>query len=264
MTEKKGPMLHELLAVLGDLEGKFKRVVEEGHDTFSKKRTHFLGYHKTLRMFDERDKQQEAAGEEHKEITDTVVSKLNYLKPDVVRLFDGLLQKEATNQNAKADLVVNGVTLGADLPATWLLSMEAKLKELRGLYEAIPTLDPGVKWEKDTQAAEGIYRAAHPEVKAKTMQEVAYKILVPATTEHPAQVETWKENKPVGEYITQMFSGCVTPHEKSVMLGRIDDLLRAVKKARMRANNTPALKITIGKKIMEYIHNQEITGSEED
>jgi len=264
MSSGKSPMLHELLAVQGDLEGKYKRILEEATETFTKRKTHFSGYHKTLRMFAETDKMQEAAGEEHKELTDTVDAKLNYIQSDIVRLMDALLQKESTNQNAKADLVVDGITLGSNLPATWLLGMETKLKEIRSVYEAIPTLDPGVKWEPDPAAGAHVYRATHPDVKSKTVQDIAYKVLQPATKEHPAQVETWKENKPVGEYVTHHVSGAISPAQKSVLLGRIDNLLRAVKKARMRANNTPVDKARIGNKLFDYIHIDHVAVAEEE
>ena len=257
-------MLHELLAVQGDLEGKYKKMREEAIETFTKRKTHFGGYHKTLRMFAETDKAQEAAGEDHKELTETVDAKLDYIHSDIVRLMDALLQKESTNQNAKADLVVDGIVLGTNLPATWLLGMETKLKEIRDVYESIPTLDPGVKWELDPVAGKNVYRSAHPEVKSKTVQDIAYKVLQPATKEHPAQVETWKENKPVGEYVTNHISGAISPARKSVLLGRIDNLLRAVKKARMRANNTPVEKIRIGKQLISYIHADNVQIAEED
>lgn len=43
--------------------------------------------------------------------------------------------------------------------------------------------------------------------------------------------------------------------EKSKILGRIDDLLLAVKKARQRANNVDVQKVNVGAKLLNYINN---------
>lgn len=254
MTDKKPPQLHQLLAVQGDLEGKWKRVKDEAIITFTKRADHFTGFDKRLQMFDAKDERLEESGASHKELTTTVDKKLEYIRPDGTRFFDALLQKEATNQDARADLAVDGVTLGTDLPATWLLGMEQKLKELRAVYETIPTLAPGIKWEADETLGKGVYRNEHNEVKLKTEQDIAYKIIQPQDANHPAQVETWKENKPVGQYTTQHVSGCLSPAQKSALLERIDKLARATKKARTRANNTEAKKLKIGKEIFNFIH----------
>ncbi len=135
--------LHELLAVETDLKGTFKRIVEEGIVTFSKKPDHFIGQHKKLEMFDE-SKQNENL-EEHKELVTTVKDKLDYIQEHVVRYLDVLIQKEKTNQEATDALVVDGKILIADVPATCLLNLETELKTIRSYYEAIPTLAPGVK-----------------------------------------------------------------------------------------------------------------------
>ena len=254
MAEKKPAQLHQLLAVQGDLEGKWKRVKDEAVTTFTKRTEHFTGSTKRLEMFDDKDKQLEESGASHRELTSTVDKKLEYIRSDCVRFFDALLQKEATNQDARSDLEVDGVTLGTDLPATWLLGMEQKLKELRAVYEAIPTLQPGIKWEPDESLGKGVYRNEHDEVKLKTEQDIAYKIVQPQDAHHPAQVESWKENKPVGQYVSQHVSGCLSPAQKSALLGRMDQLIRATKKARMRANSTEAKKLKIGKEIFSFIH----------
>ena len=141
------PKLHELLAVEGDLEGTYKKIVDEAKVTFDKKGAHFFGVHRRLEMFDE---DLPKAPDEHQEMVTTVHDKLEYVNEHVVRYFDAVLQKERTNQDAKADIVVDGVSLAKDLPATFLLGLENKLKNVRSLFQAIPTLPPGRKWEKDS------------------------------------------------------------------------------------------------------------------
>ena len=245
--------LHELLAVEGDLEGTAKKILEETQVTFEKKAGHFFGSHKRLEMFDS-----EAVGapDEYQELTETVHSKLEYTSEHFVRYLDAVLQKEATNQIAVADLVVDGVTIATNLPATFLLGLESKLKQLRKVYEAMPTLAPGKKWELDPSRGEHIYVTAMPDEKLKTAKTFRHKVLYDATEHHPAQIEKWEETENVGKYVTTVWSGMITPAEKSTLLGRLDKLLREVKKARQRANSTKVLKRTIGKELFAFINGE--------
>ena len=258
-TKKRAPMLHELLAALGDAEARSNMVQQEATDTFTKRPNHFLGAHRTLRMFADADKHLEESHIEHQEITTTIRAKLRYIQRDIARWWDAFLQKEATNQEAKADLVVDDTVIAKDLPAAFFLGMEKELKSLRKCYENIPTLQPGIKWEKDPTLAaadnsKGVYRNMNPDKKLKTKQTIGHKILVPQDEHHPAQVEKWTEQDPVGEFTVEVVSGMITPAEKSIMLQRITKLIAAVKRSRMRANSQEIKKLAIGKALFEYIN----------
>lgn len=263
MTEKakKEAQLHELLAAMGDLEARSNMNQQEGIETFTKRANHFMGTHRTLNMFKDDEKHLEASNEQHQELTSTVGAKLRYVRKAVTKWYDAFLQKEATNQTAVADLVVDGEVLAEALPAPFFLGMEKELKQLRKLYESIPTLQPGIKWEKDetlsaADNSKGVYRNANPVKKLKTKQTVAHKVLVPPDEHHPAQVEKWTEQEPVGEFTEEVFSGMITPAEKSVMLNRLTKLISAVKRARMRANKAAIVKKAVGKTIFKYIHTE--------
>jgi len=256
--------LHELLAALGDLDARSSKAQKEGIETFSKRVNHFLGSHKVLRSFREEDKNLEESAEQHQALTTTVGAKLRYIEKPVAAWLDAFLQKEATNQTAKADLVVDGKVLATGLPAPFYLGLEKELKQIRSLFESIPTLQPGIQWveDKTTTAADnskGVWRVAHPVRKLKTKQTVAHKILVPATDHHPAQIEKWTEQEPVGEFIEEVFSGMVTPAEKSRLLNNVTKLITAAKRARMRANKAEVVKLAIGKALFEYMHSAEDT-----
>lgn len=244
-------MLHELLAVEGDLEGTFKKIVEETKSTFKNKPAHFLGSHRKLEMFADDDKTEYP--EEHKAIDETVGSKLEYTAKPIKRYFDAVLQKEATNQTAKADLVVDGKVLAEGLPATFLLGLESRLKIVRSIYNEIPTLDPGIEWEKDEAKGKGIFKTKYPEEKLKTAQTIQHKVLYEATKEHPAQLERWQEALNVGKFIKQTWSGMISPYDKSMYLERIDKLIRAVKKARQKANTAEVVKLKIGDTLFNFI-----------
>jgi len=211
-----------------------------------------MGSQRRLEMFDENAPTH--GEEDHIEMTTTASRRLDYQNGFVIRYFDAVLQKETTNQTAKTDLIVDGVVIAKAVPTTFLLGLETKLKELRATYDDIPTLAPGIKWEKDALKGNDVYQTANPEIRFKTEKIFKVQVLYDATKEHPAQVEKIPETKDVGRYTRTIWSGMMSPAEKSRLLGRIDTLLRAVKKARQRANSTDVVKTTIGQKLFEYIN----------
>jgi hypothetical protein len=244
--------LHEVLAVEGDLQGQVNKIIEETVKTFQSKAAHFMKSHRRLEMFEEDGI---SHPEEHYEMVDTVSNKLNHTKEFITRYYDVVLQKEATNQAATADIIINGEVLFENAPVTFLLGMESRLKTLRQLYASIPTLQPGKKWEKDTSQGDDIYVVVPDEEKLRTKKVFAHQVLYEATKEHPAQIEKWEETKDIGKYIQRLWSSMLTPSEKSKLLGKIDTLIQAVKKARQRANGTELIKTNIGEKIFKYIHS---------
>jgi len=257
MSEKKNQAkLHELLAVESDLEATAQKIISEAAVTFVKKQEHFLGYRKSLRMFEEHRKQEEEAATESKALVTTVDEKLDYVLKNAIKYYDAILQKESTNQSAVADLVVDGHVLVENAPATWLLGMESRLKLLRTVYEVIPTWTPGVDWVPAPEQGKGIYKAAEPSKADKTEKTPAHKVIVPATEHHPAQVEKWVENIRVGVFTTQKWISSWSPSQKSEAMGRLDKLIRAVKQARQRANSTPVSKVHAGNKIKDYLQGK--------
>lgn len=245
--------LHEILAVESDQSNIYRKLSEETITTFSKKPDHFKGFKKRLEMFNEADAKLAEASDEQKEIVTTVHAKLDYFNETAIRYLDVVLQKEATNQLAKADIEVDGAKIAIDVPATFLLGLEDKLAKIREVYAAAPTIDPGVKWDLDANLGEHVYRQAVPEKKHKTAKQFKHQILVQPTDKHPAQVEKWEEQVPVGQYIQENFSGMISPAEKSALLGRIDKLIMAVKQARQRANTQEVVKATVGKELLNFI-----------
>jgi hypothetical protein len=243
--------LHEIIAVEGDVESVAKKVIDEGVVTFTKKPDHFNGQQTSLKMFKEEDRQQEVA--ETKDMVDTVKDKLAYIFDQVAKHYDLYATKGLTNTKACADIVVDGTTLASDVPATVLLGMESQLKQIRALIEAAPTLAPGVPWQPATTRGAGVYETREPDVRMKTVKTVQHKILVAPTDKHPAQIEKWTEDLPVGKYEVHKWSGMLSPAEKSLLLSKTDNLIRSVKKARQRANNTEVVELPLGKRLLDYI-----------
>ena len=244
----KTSKLHELLAVMADTTNTAKAIQTETAATFSKKPEHFKGQTRVVKFFDEA-----RAGEnttDTKEIVTDVQKKLNHAFQSIGRHYDALLQLEEANGRAKADLVIDGVTVMTDVPATFLLGMESRLKDLRGMLATIPTLEPSVKWE---QIAGSDAYVSDPQVAFKTEKTLKSKVLYEATKEHPAQIQQWNEDTPVARIETTHLSGMVTPLQKSAMLNRVDTLLSAVKKARQRANAVEVKNLHVAKTLFDFI-----------
>lgn len=251
MAEKKKPVLHELLAVENDQKKTAETILEETMDLFKNKQHIFDGYDKRLEMFDENEPPDTPP--ERKEVVSTVFQRVEYMFKHLIKYFDLLAQKEATNGIARADLVVDGVVIDENIPATFLLGMESRLTSLRSILTIMPTLDMSKAWEPAIDIGDNIRKQTRPEEKTKTRKVPIHKILVEPTKEHPAQIEKWDEQKPVGKFITTYWSGRYTPKEKAEMIERTNKLISAVKKARQRANQAEVVKVNIAKKMFDYI-----------
>ena len=247
--------LHEILAVEADAEGIKKRMMEETSLIFKSKHQLFLGHNKKLSMDGEGHESIEKASSELTEVSTTVGKRLDYTCASIANWLNVVSIKEHTNQtNAKADLVVDGVTLAKNVPATYLLGLETKLKEIRNMYLLMPTLPPNYRWNADSTIP-GIYHIDTPEIKSKTKKVPKSRVLYEATKEHRAEIEKWMEETTVGTYTTVISSGMVTSARKSLVLGRIDTLVQAVKQARQRANNVDVIEgVNIGTVLFKYIN----------
>ena len=244
--------LHELLAVEGDLKKTASIVLDEAKNTLAKKPDHFIETATATKYFNESSSNLNT--EEFKSLVTTVAEKLEYVGEMVTRSFDAYLQKEATNQTATADVVIKGKTFLEKVPVVVLLGMEQRLKELRDLYEAIPTLRPGPVWELDASKPNGVYRSKHDEERFLTKKERKVIVKVPATDKHPAQVDTLDEDVPVAKRVVTTWSSMLTVTKKSELLDRLDELIQAFKKARQRANEAEIIDLEMGKKIFSYLH----------
>lgn len=245
--------LHELLAVEGDLDGNVVKVTEEAVVTFSKRADHFSKSERSYLPTAENEPEQPT---EYHDITTTVGEKLSYVLESWVKYLDANCQKEATNQVAKADIIIDGNVLVSGLPATALLSFENKFKKLRAMFEVIPTWAPGTEWGLDTSISteeRKIYKAKHPEQKNRSVKTFAHKVLVPPSDKHPAQIEKWEEQVVVGRYTKDIWTGTISVSEKSEYLRRLDILIREIKKARQRANEAEIIKINVAESLINYV-----------
>ncbi len=253
--------LHEILAVEPDLEGTAKKIVKETERTFERAEL-FLGFDRTWEMFAEAD-QRETPPAERQRMETTVGERLDYTAKHLTKYYDGVLTKELANQEAKADLAMDGKVLIKDAPATFLLGLETKLKSLREMYGRIPTLPMGKEYVADLSIHPNAWRAKDPEIRYKSRKTFQHKVLVPAQfpkegeggTSLPAQIERWEENENVGQSTKNLWFGSVPSAEKAAILARLDALIQACKRARQRANDIEIKRQNVCRALFQFIHN---------
>lgn len=241
--------LHEVLAVEAGLKSTADSTLNEAFNTFSKKHEHFNGQ---TRKYTPLAEDGMPLADEHKPVVTTVQEKLMFVQEHLIRALDVLFQKETANTHAKADIIL-GDTIIKDVPATVLLNFEKKFKEIRSMYAAIPTLDPGREWIQDT-TNNNIYVSLHDTETLKTEKKLVPIVLSPATDKHPAQVEKMNQDIPVGRWNTIYRSGAITPLEKSKLLAKIDAVIRELTQARQRANDQTVNNEVIASCIFNFIN----------
>lgn len=113
-------------------------------------------------------------------------------------------------------------------------------------------LDASKTWVH-SQVADGAWETQTEDVTTKTEKVVTPVVLYEATKEHPAQVKEMSKDEVVGVFSTKSFSGAATSLQKAQCLERLDQLLVAVKMARMRANSVQIQKMHVGETIANYL-----------
>ena len=167
-----------------------------------------------------------------------------------VPAMDVTATKDRTNQDARADLIVNGTVLVPDVPVSHLLWLEHYLTEWKGFLTVLPVLPPEREWSLDH--GRGLYMAV-PEFTERRVKETVPLVLVPATKEHPAQALPQTAEKRAGKYTTVHLSGAVTEDRKKQLLDRMHVLQLAVKDAVTRANRTEVTEVTEGHAILGWL-----------
>lgn len=245
--------LHELLAVEDSLAVTFKKVAEEAKDTFVKKDNLFQG--RSIRQESKLDQKDIKYVEfpdttENIPVAETVVGKLQYVAEHASKYFDAVAQKDASNRNATGSVVIEGKTILTDIPAVTLLFLENKLKLIREVIESAKNLDPAKIWA--SSPTQHVFMAPETSKPVKDSIE-EYIITAPATDKHAAQTAKVVRQPIVAVKHSTEFSGLISSHEKSLLLGRVDTLITAIKQARQRANTAETVDVKVAKQLFNFI-----------
>lgn len=244
--------LHELLATDGNLKGQAQTLRMDLQNTFEKKRHLFS---EKLVTFNSNQENVPPVKREQSDIQSTIRKEVEWLSNHLVKSLDAAYAIDVANTIAKADIVLeNDVVIAKDVPSTALLQLEKRMKEIQEFVKTIPTLDPAKGFRQDEAREKGVYAARDVEKdSSKKIEEPL--VLYPATDKHPAQVQMVTKDVKVGTILEQEWSSLITPATKADLLERSEILLRAVSKARARANeqDIDVKSNKIGRKLLEYV-----------
>jgi hypothetical protein len=168
----------------------------------------------------------------------------------LTKLFDVTATKDWTNCRARADVVVDGQTLLAQVPVSYLLFLEKQLADLQTFIKKLPVLDPAETWAFDPSAD---CWATEPVQTVRTKKIPRNHVKAEATEHHPAQVEVYYEDVTVGYWRTLKFSGALPASRINELLGRMERLQQAVKFAREEANSTEAEEQRVAQRVFQYL-----------
>jgi hypothetical protein len=166
------------------------------------------------------------------------------------RLLDVVAAKDITNTQATANLVVDSDVIVPDVPVTTLLWLEKQLNDLSTFIGKLPTLDLARDWTFNEQ--QGVYEA-ETEWTKRNIKVMRNHVIAEATDKHPAQVQVFNEDVPVGIWETKHFSGAITEMQKQDLKEKVSALQKAVKFAREEANSIDVTDKNIGEKIFDWL-----------
>jgi hypothetical protein len=240
------PKLNQIIALTSGKKTQAQKTITEAYQTLQKSAL-LEGISRTYKARDDEGEQyppekklvQLKAGESVRKVTEALTD-----------LFDMVATQDYANCQARADVVVDGVTVLKGVPVTHLLFLEKQLVDLHTFIEKLPTLDPAESWEYNPEA--DCY-ASEPYQTTKTRKVLKNHVKAEATKEHPAQVETYTEDVVVGNWTTVKFSAALPARTRNEMLERVAKLQEAVKCAREEANAVAVEPRKTGKPILDYV-----------
>lgn len=238
--------LNQFIALLKDGKGKGERALTNTYHAVQK--TPLLtGYSKT---YAPRDEEGERLPGESNRLQLRVPEILADAVPDLSRLLDLTATVDKGNQIATADVVIDGKPLLTNVPVTTLIFLEKKLVDFAALVGKLPVLDAAEEW---VQADDGLSYKTLPSSKVRTKKIPRNHEKAPATDKHPAQVEVYYEDVPVGDWTTVQFSGAITSRDQRRLAHQVTLLQEAVKIAREQANSEDVPDFKIGKQIFDFL-----------
>lgn len=238
--------LNQIVALEKGLKGRTTNAITEIHRTLGRS-GQFNGFHRNYLPKDEEGEQLPAEGQI---VQATVKQQLDAASELLTRLFDVVAVKEWGNMHATAHVRLGERVLVENAPVPYLLFLEKMLTDWRTLVTNLPLLDPAQVWEYD--ADNGCYRTA-PSLTNRSKKVPRVLQLAPATDRHPAQVQTYNEDIPVGIWHRTEFSGGVPARTRDELVSRANELIDAVKSAREEANGAEVEQKEIADPLFEYL-----------
>jgi hypothetical protein len=238
--------LAQIVAIVGGVKTRTEQALTKAYHQIQKPGP-FSGIARTYRPRDDE-------GEQLPPESTLVQVRVNELVHDVsiamARMLDVVATQDWANMNARADLIVDGVTLLENVPVTYLMWLEKQAGALRTFISKLPVLDLADEWAYDADAKAW----ATPASESTRMKKVPRNhVIAKATDRHPEQVQVYHEDIVVGFWRTTRYSGALPASLVFELSARAERLLEGIRFARERANTTPVTDIEAGGPILDYL-----------
>ncbi|MFD9750109.1 DUF7873 family protein [[Kitasatospora] papulosa] len=175
---------------------------------------------------------------------------LREMSASLTRLFDVTATKDWANCSARADVTVDGRTVVAEVPVSYLLFLEKQLTDLHTFVKKLPVLDASESWSLDPSTD---WWKTEPVRTIRTKKVPRNHVKAEATEKHPAQVDVYYEDVPIGYWTTVKFSGALPARRVNELLERVEKLQHAVKFAREEANGAQVTDRRVGDAVFGYL-----------
>ncbi len=203
-----------------------------------------------LRTYQPKDEEGEPLPSEEKKVQLNYKTILDLAKTKWTELWDLVATQDLGNQQATADIKVGSQVILPAVPVTTLLFLEKQLNDLETFIDKLPTPDPSHDWNFDPNLNQLKTRQQET---VRTKKVPKNHVKAAATDKHPAQVEVYMEDIPVGRWLQTLFTGRVPAQTKSQVLSRVKLLKDAVKLAREEANTIKVDPRKIADPIFKFI-----------
>ncbi|MEV7276414.1 hypothetical protein [Streptomyces sp. NPDC093111] len=168
----------------------------------------------------------------------------------LTRLFDVTATKDWANCEARADITVDGRVLVTGVPVAYLLFLEKQLTDILTFVRKLPVLDAAESWTQDPSTDAW---KTEPVRTVRTKKVPRNHVKAEATEKHPAQVEVYYEDVPVGYWTTVKFSGALPARRVNELVERVEKVQQAVKFAREEANGAEITDQRVGEAVFGYL-----------
>lgn len=239
--------LHQILAVESDVRNQAQKDLTQAHHGLQKNEL----LQGQQRKYQPKDDGGEKLPPEGNLLQTRVPRVIQETANILSKMFDVTATRDFGNMGAKADVVVEGVTLVKDAPAPFLLWLEKKLADVHTFVCKLPTLPADTEWEWDGNQM--CYRNANEIKTHRTMKIEDFKVVVPATEQHPAQIAKVVKDEVAGYWTTIKYSGAIKVEEVAAMKERVELLMKEVKYAREKANQVEVTDMKLGAGVMKFI-----------
>ncbi|GAB3654637.1 hypothetical protein GCM10027589_13420 [Actinocorallia lasiicapitis] len=238
--------LNQIIAVEKGVKSRTQRAITDAYHRLQKAAL-LTGISRTYRPKDEEGEQLPS---ESTRVQVKAEDELRAVGDALTKLLDVTATKDWANGDAKADVVVDGVTILADVPVPYLLFLEKQLVDLHTFVAKLPVLDAAEAWRHDP--ASDVWRTEETQTH-RTKKVMRSHVLYEATEKHPAQVESYQEDVIVGFWSTVRFSGAMQAQRVNELLDRVERLQAAVKFAREEANGAEVVDQRVGDAVFGYL-----------